>query len=53
MKAKVIKEIKYGYDNIIKTGEIVEIIKVEENVVVIKYGIHRINVRKDKIEMLE
>ena len=53
MKAIVIKEINYGYNNKIKENEIVDILKTNDIITLIKYKNHKINVLKDKIKILE
>lgn len=53
-RAKVIKEIKYGYDNVINIGEIVYIIHIEnEDIVLIETKNNkRIRVNKDKLKII-
>lgn len=53
-RAKVIKEIKYGYDNVISIGDIVYIIHIEnEDIVLIETEDNiRIRVSKDKLKMI-
>lgn len=51
---KVIQEIKYGYDNIIQVGEIVEIIYIyDENFILIETSNEvRVRILKQKVNMI-
>ena len=50
MLLKVIKEIKYGYDNILNVGEIVELIKEYDYYYLVKTSANiKINIMKDKV----
>ena len=50
MLLKVIKEIKYDYNKIVKTGEIVELIKEYDYYYLVKTSSNiKINIIKDKL----
>ena len=50
MLLKVIKEIKYDYDKIVKVGEIVELLKEYDYYYLIKTSSNiKINIMKDKV----
>lgn len=53
MKAIVIKEINYGYNNKIGENEIVDILEINDIIILIGYKNHKINVLKDKIKIFE
>ena len=50
MLLKIIKEVKYGYDNILNVGEIVELLKEYDNYYLIKTEDNiKMNIMKDKV----
>ena len=50
MLLKVIKEIKYDYNKILKIGEIVELIKEYDYYYLVKTSVNiKINIMKDKV----
>lgn len=53
-RAKVIKEIKYGYDNVISIGDIVYIIRIESEYIALieTQNNKRIRVSKDKLKII-
>lgn len=53
-KVKVIKDINYSYSNIIKTGEIVEVIHIYDDSMILIETSDRIRVKilKDKIQAI-
>lgn len=53
-RAKVIKEIKYSYNNVINIGDIVYIIHIEDEDIVLMETEDNIRIRvsKDKLKMI-
>lgn len=54
-EVKVIKDINYSYNNVIKTGEIVKVIHIYDNDVILiqTYNKIRIKILKEKVQLIK